>query len=252
MVHVNNTSGGSLTLDADDRVHNTSWYKSDSIDMNTLKLKVYDTENNTAQESIIRLNNDATIDYDNQYDCYFLPGYAPQFYSVMEDGSKLSTNTFPDLSDNSEIYFDFIKNNSSKYYLKADGVNDFGKGIDVYLTDLKTNYTQKLNDNPEYHFTAEEGDAAKRFKLHFGVLGTEDINAVPKLNIYSYHGEINISGEKAMTGTVNVYNITGQLVLTKRINNEKEVKLDAGNLKGLAIVSVVTSGNTYNQKVLVK
>ena len=118
MVHVttSGSSSGSLTIDASDRTHSsTSWYKNSTNEENTLKLTVSEEQNNTAQESIIRVNEDATTGFDPQFDSHFLAGFAPQFYSVLEDGSAVSTNVLPDVSTSTTIPFAFIKNSATDY-----------------------------------------------------------------------------------------------------------------------------------------
>ena len=53
------------------------------------------------------------------------------------------------------------------FSIEAIGINNLESNETVYLTDLKTNYTQLLNDNPIYQFTSEEGDNAQRFYSSF-------------------------------------------------------------------------------------
>jgi hypothetical protein len=255
MIHVNNTTGGSLVIDATDRIHSaTNWYKTEAADNseNTLKLTAYETENNTAQESIIRINANATEEFDTDFDSHFLTGYAPRFYSVLEDGTALSTNTIPSISSKT-IPFSFIKNSASEFYIKVEGIESFENNVTVYLTDLKTNISQKLNDNPIYHFTSSEGDINERFELHFGPVGINDnINVNNDINVFTRNGQIEIRSKNPLNGTVMVYNITGQLMLKTAINNQNSASINTGNFKGIAIVSVVDEKQVYNQKILIK
>ena len=255
MVHVS-TSGstsGSLTIDADSRTHsNKAWYKTDSIN-NTIELIVYDINGKTAQESVVRIIDDATNGFDTQYDSHFLPGYAPKFYSVTEDGKAVSTNTLPGIEENSVIPFVFIKNASANFYLKAEGINNLIPSKQVYLTDLKTNHTQLLNSEPIYYFTSEEGDVEARFELHFGSVGINDnINVNNDINVFTRNGQIEIRSKNPLNGTVMVYNITGQLMIKTAINNQNSASINTGNFKGIAIVSVVDEKQVYNQKILIK
>ncbi len=254
MVHVT-TSGstsGSLTIDASDRVHDaTTWYKNSTNEENTLKLTVSEEQSNTAQESIVKINEDATAGFDPQFDSHFLAGFAPQFYSVLEDGSAVSTNTLPDVSENTSIPFNFIKNSAADYTLTVDGVNSLTTGEKVYLTDLKTNYTQNLNENPVYHFSAQEGDAVNRFKLYFGPLGVNENSAKSLYSVYASHNLIKIQTEKAVNAQVFVYNVAGQLMAKTTLNQQTYTSIDMKDFKGMAVVSIVSAGTARNHKVIV-
>ena len=253
MVHVNNTSGGSLTLDASDRVHNTTWYKEDSVVTNKIKLTVYDTEGNTAQESIIRIDENATEGFDAEFDSHFLAGYAPQFYSVLEDGTAVSTNVLPELADASAIPFSFIKNNSSAFYIHAKGINDLIPAHTVYLTDHKTSITQKLNDNPVYEFTAQEDDTPERFELYFGTLDIDDNDDVSsKMNVFVLDRNIEIRSNNPVNATIYLYNIAGQLITRSKLNNESSSSIDTKGFEGVAIVSVVSNKQVSNFKVIIR
>ena len=254
MVHVNNVAGGSLTIDKDDRTNSSlNWYKEDSIVTNRIKLTVYDTEGNTAQESIIRIDENATAGFDSEFDSHFLAGYAPQFYSITEDGIKVSTNGLPDLTESTVIPFSFIKNSSSTYYIQAVGINELSPNQTVYLNDLKTNYTQKLNESPIYHFTSEEGDLEERFELYFGPLGIDNnIQDENSIHVFAKNENIEIRSKTPLKATVNIYNISGQLVLQSTINNESSASINTRGLKGIIIVSVIDNKQVFNHKVILR
>ena len=250
MVEVNNASGGSLTIDAADRTHSTTnWYK--TTEVNKIKFIAYDTEGSTAQESIIRINENATIGFDTEYDSHFLKGYAPQFFSVIENGEIVSTNALPEITSTTTIPMSFIKNNSSTFYIEAEGVNNLEPQETVYLTDLKTNHTQILNDNPSYDFTSEEGDVAERFLIHFSALSIDDILLSEQINVFAADNKVEIRSNKPIDAQIFVYNIAGQRIATSQLNNESSASVGMPNYKGAAIVSIVTSGQSLTEKVII-
>ena len=184
MVHVTASGTGSLTIPTTDRTHSsTAWYKEEEI--NKIKLTAYDPERSTAQESIIRFNENATTGFDSEHDSRFLSGYAPLFYSATSYGN-LSTNTLPEITAELTIPMNFIKNSYSTFYIEAEGVNNLIPQETVYLTDLKTNHTQNLNENPVYSFTSAEGDDPARFLIHFSPMGIENPAIADRINIFSY------------------------------------------------------------------
>lgn len=242
-------STNTITIDASDRTHSSqNWYK--SAEVNNIKLTAYDTEGSTAQESIIRFNENATLGFDTEYDSRFLSGYAPLFYSVINNGI-LSTNTLPEITAQTTIPMSFIKNGSSAFYIEAEGVNNLTPQETVYLTDLKTNHTQLLNDNPVYSFTSDEGDIAERFVIHFSPLGIDDLTPSNELNIFAANGKVELRNNKPIDATVNIYNIAGQLLRSTQIRNESSASVKINNYKGPAIVSVITSNQVINKKVII-
>jgi hypothetical protein len=251
MVYVTNTSGGSLTIDEDDRVHSTtSWYKNDSTLSNTLRLTVYDPEGKTSQESIVRIVNEATTGFDPKFDAQFLAGYAPQFYSTLDDGTALSTNALPQITASTQIPFSFIKNTSAAFYLKAEGINTLQPPETVYLTDTKTNHTQILNDDPVYYFSAGANDFPERFILHFAPLGINEVQHSVKPLIYFSNGNIKIKTHQPTESMIFVYDLSGQIIGSARMNGDTETTVNLNGFRGIVVVSFTGSGEIFNQKVI--
>ena len=250
MVKVANDKTGRLNIYAGDRIHSPStWYKNNET--NTIKLTAFDTEGNTAQEAIIRIIQDATTTYDSKYDCEFLPGYAPSFYSSTSSGN-LSTLALPEITVETTIPFSFIKNASSFFHIEVEGINNLEPQETVYLTDLKTNHTQLLNDNPVYSFTSEEGDVAERFVIHFSPLGIEDFELAEQIVVYATNGNIEFRSNAPMDANINIYTIAGQLINIASLNNESKTTISGNQYRGIAIVSIITKGGVVNKKVYLK
>jgi hypothetical protein len=252
MIHVNDAAGGSLTIDASDRVHsNENWYKNGKQNKeNRLVLTAVDPERMTAQKSIIEIKDDATdTGFDTEYDAHFLAGFAPQFYSVT-DGIALALNALPSLTDETEIPFVFIKNSSTDFYITVEGIETLNPAEKVYLKDLKTGYTQLLNDNPRYDFSSQDGDDPNRFVLLFAPVGIKDNIAQQPFNIYNSGNKVIVVSNDNENATVNIYNVSGQLVKTVKTNGNRKTSVNLGNHKGLFIVSVTNGNCIQNQKVI--
>jgi hypothetical protein len=249
MVHVN-TAPGSLVIDASDRTNNsTNWLK--EAPCNTLKLTVFDTEQNTAQESIIKIVPDAGPGFDSGYDSEFLPGYAPMFYSI-SDGIKLSTNALPSLTVTTSIPLGFVKNNASNYYLKAENISGLIPETKIYLTDNKTGKTQLLNDHPVYYFTSCEGDAPQRFSLHFAPTGINETEYDNPVHAFNNGENIVINTKNPVTAGIFVYNVNGQLILMTTMHHTTTKTVNIKGFKGLAIVKVVDAEQVYTNKLIIQ
>jgi len=251
-VHVNNAAGGSLTIDASDRTYNsTAWYKSKE-EKNTIILWVFDEENQTAQQSILRTNPEATYGFDTKYDSHFLKGMAPQFYSS-NHSLKLSTNSIPEFSENIQIPFSFIKNESNQYTIKAEGIQSLNPQENVFLTDLQTNTTQLLNKNPIYKFTAGDGDEENRFLIYFGTTGVDESAATESnIRIYESHQHIHIYISNPENASANIYNSLGQLLVSQNIGGQNQTSISTKGYSGLIIISVINSGNIHTRKFIIE
>ena len=243
---VNVTSGsGSLTIPAAARTHNTqNWYKSTGVPVITLVAHNLDAQ--TAQESVVMFDAQATPGYDPAYDSRFFPGYAPQFYSV--DGTdKLSTNVQAGLDSQTTIPFTFIKTAGTSFSIEATRIDNIP--AQVYLTDLKLNQTRNLGDNPVYTFTASAGDDPARFLLSFSHVGIGE--KTPGNNgIYSY--ESNLYVVNPGRARLEVYNLTGQMLLIREINSPVLYKTTLDVPTGYYMVRLTTGLKVVVTKVFIQ
>lgn len=248
MVQVLSGSPASLTIPAAARVHDaTAWYKSEQ---GSITLVAYDRVNNTAQQSIIRLNDLASEGYDAAYDSRFLAGYAPQFFSV--SGSEyLSTNTLPDLGGNRVIEMGFIKNSAGEFSIGLN-TDELLPGLMVYLTDKKTGMVTVMSQGMEYTFTASEGDDVNRFLVHFSALGIEDPIAGRLYDIYANAGNIYIASKESVNADVIVSNLIGQVVLSGRTDGNNFTAISASALQnGIYLVTVKSGSQVICGKVMI-
>ncbi len=250
MVYVSSGTN-SLTIPKADRIHSSqAWYEEEKV--NKLKLTVYDPEGNTAQESIIKFNENATAGFDIEFDSYFLPGYAPKFYSLINDEVAVSTNSLSDIYEQLSISLGFIKNVSTGFYLEVEGVNNLLPQSSVTLFDLKTNTTQDLLENPVYVFESSEGDSPLRFKLLLSTVGIEENQAEQAglFEIYANHQTIYLKSNKLLTNaSVSVFNTLGQQVILHEMHQQSEQIRMAD--PGTYIVRVQTELGVQTQKVII-
>ena len=249
MVYVSSVAN-SLTIPKVDRSHDLqAWYKNDKI--NKIKLTVYDPEGVTAQESIIKFNNTATVGFDNEFDSYFLSGYAPQFFSVINENKAVSTNTLPEITEQLSIPFSFIKNSSSSFYIEAEGIDNIFPQTTVSLVDLKTNTTQNLSENPVYAFESSEGDDPERFLLQFGVLGLEEQALENNLHFYIYNNKIYIIDKELKTGALQIFDMLGKPVMEKEYSGQVNI-INLDLPVAYYIVRIISDKNLINGKIYIK
>ena len=245
MVEVLSVAGGSVTIPASARTHNPqASYKSTGNPY--IKLVAHNFEAQTAQESVVTFNDQATPGYNPAFDSHFLSGYAPSFYSV--DGTeKLSTNVLPGMNDQTTIPFNFIKTDGSNYSIEAVQIDNVP--AQVFLTDLKINQTQNLVDNPVYTFTASDGDDPARFLLSFSHVGVDE-NTLINNRIYAYENNLYIVNPGK--ARLEVYNLTGQKLLAEEINCPGLSKTTLYVPTGYYVVRLTTGTKVVVTKVFIK
>ena len=242
MVQVNTET--SLTIPAASRVHNSqAFYKSAN---EQILLVAAETESILAQESRIIVNSMATEGFDFEYDSRFLAGYAPEFYSVVGD-EYLSTNSLPSIDAGLVIPFRFVKNDASDYTIT---LKESMAGRVVYLTDNQTGKMTNLSENPVYSFTSNDGDDANRFSVTFGSLGINNPEAAEAINVYAYGNVLYLETPSKEAALVNVYTLTGQLVMQANIVGNSLNTLNASELSnGIYVVNVMLNNAVVSRKV---
>jgi hypothetical protein len=183
------------------------------------------------------------------YDSYFLAGFAPSLYSVKGDG-HFALNTMPVLTEGLKIPLGFVKNASTSFSIS---LQETIPDITIYLTDLKTNTTLNLSQNPVYNFTANEGDDVNRFSLSFAT----GVGIQPKLTsgiqIYTYDKMLVVNQSEVQKGRIMVYNTSGLLVNSQNLAPTTSQTVSLRNLStGIYMVTINTAKELLRQKVFIK
>ncbi len=245
------TSGAnSITIPKVDRVHSTAnWYKNTEI--NKLELTVFDAEGSTAQASVIKFDENATAGFDNEYDAYFLSGYAPQFYSLIDE-KAVSTNTFQDWNEQLSIPLYFIKNDATVFTMTIDGLETLEIESPVFLTDTKTNETINFEELDFYTFESEEGDDPARFMLHFMATDISEEANVSTPEFFFQNKWLNITNLEAGKTEVRVVDIMGRVVAMKTVNTSSNLLIPLNLKTGIYILEIKNNYYSFVSKIFVR
>lgn len=241
---VNNAS---LTIPKSKRTHGGTFFKSTEFPL--VKLKANNLDYPSAQESLLLFNPESTNNWDMEYDSDFIPGFAPLFYSEIDD-QPMAVNSMPNIEENTSIPFTFIKNEGINFSIEM--YENLNMELDVWLLDKKLNRDHNLTQNSVYLFTAFEQDNNNRFEIHFSPVDIEEITIESAIQFYSFSNKINIINNNNLRGVVNILNIMGQTVVevTLNSNNLQEINLNVPT--GIYIVNITsTDGLTDSQKVFI-
>ncbi len=236
-------AGASITIPAAARVHSgQSWYK-ESQSTNRIVLKAIDHQNNTAQPTVIRYNEQATEGYDNAFDSYFLSGYAPQLYSLDGQNNQYALNTLPEFDPQQQIPLGFEKNQSDNFTLS---LVENTVAQEVYLTDKHTQQTVNLSQG-SYSFTAS-GNDLDRFSLHFALVGIdESITDKPALHVWYSNGQLHLNNIEQ--GELELYNVLGQSVLQTTVQATTHTSHQLSLKPGVYVVQLRSNTGAATAKI---
>jgi hypothetical protein len=237
-------SDNSVTIPSAARTHsNLAWYKSDDEE---ILLVAREAGGTSAQESTIRIDNNATAGFDFYYDSRFLPGYAPLFYSVA-NGERLSTNTLPVLTETTSIPFGFEKNDADEFEIELlQGIPD----TELMLSDLKLGTEHNLSKSTVYSFTSVDGDDPNRFVLHFGAVGTHD--QLPEMQPFTFitNDQLVVKSADAKA-LLQIYDMQGRLLQSHQLSTEGMHNLPLNLPSGIYIVRLISHSKSTSVKLVV-
>lgn len=236
------TAAGSLGMTNAVRVHNaTTFFKNAESVPNLIRLEV--SGNGYKDEAVFRFLEEASVEFDGQYDAHKLFGDVPEAPQIYTLGStELSINSMPATS---VVPVGVKAGNSGTYVISATEVNDMQFAtLEDTKTGIFTDITQKA-----YTFSYAGGEAANRFKLHFSALSVDD-NEQNSLSIYSYQKTVYVNFNKQLTGDIYIYNMAGQLITSRETaSGLAHIGL---NETGVYIVKVVSDKEISTTKVYIQ
>ena len=239
---------GSLTIPKSKRTHGGSFYK--SSDFPIIKLKANNIDFPSFQESQLLFNPESTIDYEMEFDSRFLSGYAPLFYSKI-DNMPMSVNSMPYVTETTSIPFTFIKNEGLNFSIQMYEVENID--MDIWLYDSKLNQNQNLTENPIYVFTSFEQDDSERFTIHFSALGVDETTSVKDIfQIWTSKSTINILNQNNITGEILIVNMLGQKVHKAKLNREVNQQIFINAPSGYYVINVVTNSGVVKKKIYLR
>ena len=253
-VKCNNTSGGSLSVDNNARVHTAKDILKSGNSGQYLSLKVQG--NNHSDEIIISVSDDASAGYDPGMDGIKLYGIqaAPQLYAVTPDNYELSVTSFP-LTGNVTIPVNLEVGSDAIYELSAGDITGF-ENTPVYLEDRQENTITEIVPGFAYKFFSSPEDDAARFLIHFSNNETppfeNNSSDLTGISVHSYDKAIYINSTEKISGRIKIVDLLGRTVFNNNFNNAVFNKIDMKGRKGYFIVSIITEDEIGTEKVIIQ
>ncbi|HOW24142.1 MAG TPA: lamin tail domain-containing protein [Bacteroidales bacterium] len=196
----------------------------------------------------------STSGFDLEYDAHKLFGNdgVPQVYSFADDGSILSVNAFPSVTDTEHVMIGFTAYLSGMYVLAFTGMETFPAGMDILLEDLKEDVLIDCRDHTDYSFSYAPGDDPERFLVHFTVVsGHEEITSEHLVLCRSGNHLHLMIPSSFREGELFVHDMTGRLVRRESVTHAGLTVVTVPESKGWYIVRVLSSSGVISQKVFI-
>ena len=255
MVHANTTGTQktvTIPLAARTHVGQDVFFKSTNATPGSFSLKV--AANGFEDEAFIHFNSGATTAFDGKYDAYKLRSYndkVPTIFTKGSDDYELAINGLPELEASTVIpvYLEAATEGEHTLIAKLEGLPN----AIVNLIDIKLNKTQNLTENPVYSFIASNDDDTNRFKLTFSTVGIDNLEAMDDAKVYAFDNILYVETTTKEAATVNVYNLTGQLVMQAKTGGNTLSTFNASELgSGVYMVNVILNQGVVSRKVVIR
>lgn len=228
-LNVNKTSNGSKTL----------------IPQNIITLKVSSNQGNDKTRLIIM--DSSSLGYDVKYDNRKLHGYglSPEIYSKIGNES-FSINSIPQIQDSIIIDINFISkaNDNYRITLNIDNNQDFERII-LYDKITNTNLIDfKVDTSYSFHSFTENNQDKFQLKLYKNLSSIKEIKESESISLQQKENEVKVISSSNIK-SLELRNMKGQLI-------KKNYKTNIINIpeKGVFILTIITSKNNYQRKVI--
>ena len=218
------------------------------------------SEGSVLDETVVRLKDYATTEFDNKFDASKLFSTSTDKAQILTQISaeKYSINTIPF----PEVFY------SVPLVVKVMNEGDYTinrtelAGLNYYrviLRDVQEDMEIDLSAIASYAFSSPVGTIDNRFVLEFSPLGvgTEDIYNDESFKAYSYSGILNVIAGDEFTGSekssLTVYDITGRVVLRElnlRLIKGETKQFGFNQPEGIYIIELISNVKRSTKKII--
>jgi hypothetical protein len=255
------TNNGSLALKNDARTVSTQTFrKSGKLSFPLIRL-IADNGIYTS-EALIMFDYEATNYFDSKFDAYKLLSTndtIADIYTLLSDNTYLAINALNvELLNNLSaegllVPIGLTKGVSGAVNISASVIENIPDNINVYLYDLNLDkYVNLREDNYDLYIDASIDDRLQLI-ITTKVLSIDENNDFTDMLIYVNDNCAFVKSHifESEVGVIQVYDISGKLMLTKTTDKSVVQKFDIYK-QGIYIIRVIFRDKVINQKVIVK
>jgi hypothetical protein len=239
----------SLSFTDDCKVTDKVAFKSTQITP-LIRLGISDN-NESFDETVIRIKAIATTDFDRQYDASKMiatTSNLPQLYSITGD-EKYSINSLPEITEDLVIPLEVLVKNSGEQRLTIKELENYSGEYPINLFNTQGDLLANL-ETEDYIFNAEKGET---FQLILGFSHTTvGIDEMVEQNVFltSEGSILNIKQLANIPAEVFIHNVNGQCIYRENLITES-VSINLQK-QGIYIVNVLfEDGSIFNGKATI-
>ena len=215
----------------------------------------------TTDPMVIYFDEKAQTGFDTYLDALKLMNTdfnVPNLYALGTDGTKLSIDALPESPDSlRSIPLGLKTNINGNIVFRIIDIVEERSWDKIYITDLASGTENDLLNNKEYRVYLEAGEYKNRFFLNLREKAIENpdtsSNNSPFI-VYSTHGIVKayINTDKIGSGLLSIYNLTGQVLFTKRISDPGYYEFTPGFKDGIYFVRFVSKTYGDSKKIFIQ
>jgi hypothetical protein len=126
-------------------------------------------------------------------------------------------------------------------------------GFSVYLEDLLSGAFQDLSQNNTYTFASGVTTGVNRFVIHINpILTNTTDNEDSPIQIFAFQNEIHLTAPEILNGQLVVYDMLGQVVVSKAVSGSTSYMLQMGTESGVYLVKYCSKDANMVKKIVLK
>jgi len=252
-VHAN-AEAPALTIPQSSRLHSPQEFRSPLNANESISLTVH--SENYSDEIIIRVNENATNEFDTQYDAYKLYGInnAPQLYCSAEN-EILTVNNMPMMDSRIDANIGFIAGTPEIHTIVADGMDSFNEDVVISLEDKQEDLIIDLKADSSYSYFASPNDDPNRFILH---IDAETVNVQqfdkPFENIiYLFDNNIIVENTQGnmLSGEIKIFDLLGRLQFNDDLDGNIKQVFKPYLQSGTYVVMISNHTDIQTHKIII-
>lgn len=215
-----------------------------STGFNGIKIRAISKTTKRQDEVYIGFDHSASLNFDAHLDAWKLMnlGESPNLFCQMNDG-KLSVNRFSMLSKSAVIPLSFHQAlDGDSIQLKVD-LQNLDLKLKIFIEDLKTKRFLEFTESG-YRFLHDLNFSQDRFRLHFEKINLTNDNGNENLDQWFISQDeygLNIHHNRPRDQRVNIYDLQGQRISSKKIQT-KETLINIAK-KGVYLIQICDEQN---------
>ncbi len=202
-------------------------------------------------QTMIAYSSNATNEFDPAIDGHFLQEEPTRISSLINEEEYVIQGRAPfEILD--IVPLGFKSSTAGNYTIAIDNVDGlFSDGQMIYLKDNLLNTEHNLS-NESYSFNTDSGLFNSRFEIVYQpTLSTQNPTLLNNLIVYKQDQDIVINSSNIDIKNVNVYDLSGRLLLEKKNVNEKSIRFTLETANQVLIVKVLTQDELITTKKII-